>query len=844
MSTPAQKPSPSSGTPSDGLGYRVLGFDKKSGDRLEMLRLRPQFSSLPAFEAALREQAKRLDGFRHSSFARVRQIDRLANQAAGIAIVSNHLEGHRLADLLNTAEHHQVRVDVDTTLCLLRQLMGSLAALHATGDVSHGALTPDRILVTPDARLVVTEYVLAPALETLQWSREKLWQDAKVLLPASAEPARLDHQSDLMQAGFLALSLLVGRSLYGERQYPLPLADLAKQAKEQSVTVNGTPKPLSPALSTWLLRMLQVHPDGGFKTMSDAQAALEIVVADGYLAAPAAVEAFLQRCAAAAPADGDAKDSAPVPITAPQSHLAAAATAAADKIAAERASADKPAAPRPVAAPPPATSAAATPSRPVAAAAPAPPRPVAVPPKPAATPQPSSATPVAAKPAAVPPPAAKPSAPSTAPQPHLAAAAAAAAEKAATPITAAKPATTPPVAAKPAGASSTSSTGPTAVPASKPTPVPALTPVAAKADPKPDAVKPAAAAASASAASTPDLVRDSSLFSDQEIEQPKSRGKALVFAVIGVAALAAIGFGVMRYLNTGGTPAQASPDVAATSQGTISIDAAPKQAIVFIDEQQRGTTPLRVDLPAGPHTVKLEAEGGLTRTFDVTINAGKEVSHLVELTAKTGSLEVRSEPANGRVSLDGKHVGNTPTTIPDLQPGDHTLVVEGPQNTVRQTVKITAGVPASVLVPLSATPAAPQAGWLAVASTDELQVLENGEVVGSSRQEQILMQAGSHDLEFTHEGSGFTTTRRVTIAPGKVQRLTIALPDGTLSVNATPWAEVLMDGQKIGDTPIGNLTVRAGSHELIFRHPKLGERRQSIVVRPGQPTRVTVDLSK
>ena len=34
---------------SDALGYRVLGFDKKSGDRLEMLRLRPQLASSPAF---------------------------------------------------------------------------------------------------------------------------------------------------------------------------------------------------------------------------------------------------------------------------------------------------------------------------------------------------------------------------------------------------------------------------------------------------------------------------------------------------------------------------------------------------------------------------------------------------------------------------------------------------------------------------------------------------------------------------------------------------------------------------------------------------------------------------
>ena len=74
---------------SDALGYRVLGFDKKSGDRLEMLRLRPQLASSPAFEAAVRERQRRLADFRHAAYARVRQIDRPAGQNAALAIVSN-----------------------------------------------------------------------------------------------------------------------------------------------------------------------------------------------------------------------------------------------------------------------------------------------------------------------------------------------------------------------------------------------------------------------------------------------------------------------------------------------------------------------------------------------------------------------------------------------------------------------------------------------------------------------------------------------------------------------------------------------------------------------------------
>jgi len=86
------------------------------------------------------------------------------------------------------------------------------------------------------------------------------------------------------------------------------------------------------------------------------------------------------------------------------------------------------------------------------------------------------------------------------------------------------------------------------------------------------------------------------------------------------------------------------------------------------------------------------------------------------------------------------------------------------------------------------------------------------------------------------------TARPVTIAPGALSRLSIELPSGTLSVNAVTWAEVWLDGQRIGETPIANLTVRIGPHELVFRHPQLGERRRSVTVTLKAPARVGVDL--
>ena len=69
-------------------------------------------------------------------------------------------------------------------------------------------------------------------------------------------------------------------------------------------------------------------------------------------------------------------------------------------------------------------------------------------------------------------------------------------------------------------------------------------------------------------------------------------------------------------------------------------------------------------------------------------------------------------------------------------------------------------------------------------------------------------------------------------------------PKGTVAVNAVPWAEVWIDGDRIGETPIGNLSLPIGPHEIVFRHPELGELHHAVTVTLNTPARVSVDLRK
>ena len=255
---------------SDALGYRVLGFDKKSGDRLEMLRLRPQLASSPAFEAAVRERQRRLTDFRHAAFARVRQIDRPANQNAALAIVSNYADGQRLSDFLRQTQTTGTAIELIVAVCMLQQMVSAVAQLHAIGaDVSHGALNPERLVVTPAGRIVVTEYVAGAGLAALALTPQQAWQDYRLALPPDGSEA-FTQASDVYQLGYLGLTLVSGKSIY-DRQFPPPFATLLNGAEE--IGADGRTQPLHPSLVSWLTRALRLG--GPFASAIDAQASLD-----------------------------------------------------------------------------------------------------------------------------------------------------------------------------------------------------------------------------------------------------------------------------------------------------------------------------------------------------------------------------------------------------------------------------------------------------------------------------------------------------------------------------------------------------------------------------------------
>jgi hypothetical protein len=229
----------------------------------------------------------------------------------------------------------------------------------------------------------------------------------------------------------------------------------------------------------------------------------------------------------------------------------------------------------------------------------------------------------------------------------------------------------------------------------------------------------------------------------------------------------------------------------------------------------------------------------------ITVAAGAEVSQYLELpeTPSTGSLLIQSDPPGARVSVDGVVHGVAPVSVADLTPGDHEVVLQADGGSpVKQHVVIQAGVTSSVLAPVATASAGPLSGWLSVRSPVSIEIREGGRLLGTTDTDRIMMTAGRHELELVNETLGYRANRVVQIPPGKVAGLGVEMPPGSININAAPWAEVWIDGKRAGETPIGNLPISIGPHEIVFRHPQLGEKRQAVSVTLTAPVRLSVDM--
>jgi hypothetical protein len=724
---------------------------------------------------------------------------------------------------------------MDAAVGLLLQVMPALAKLHEAG-LSHGTLAPGRIIVTPTAQVVLLDAVYAAAVERLAFSRHTLWTAFGLLSAPSAGPVRLDARADIAQAALSAAALALGRTFSAGASPDLhqlvgELSDIAqiRSGDRFAESIRGF-------FQTALPRAGQT-PISADALCADVRRLADFIGVDtalGTLAELVRSAPAMDR-SVAVDFDDDEEDSAE-----PEARVPAARAPEIRVPEPRRESRSEPAPPRiepphdpqpaetslpaeflPTSAPalvqppipqelagfeppslPPLVAPAAQETFEIAASLSAAPPTTSTSWVPAVTPAPPTSGAVDAPP---PPPVPTPGPP--APSPWAVA----------TPIA---PPTVPTVFAAPITPLPVAPPAPYVPPPAATLPAPApYVPPPAVSFPPPAPFVPA--------------------------PLPPQPPPVLVAPPAPVAAPAPVQLQPPQKLKIKSEgPAGYTP--VRTAHTTMSRSAEPSghgASVPFLDrlaaeDQPRGV-PWKVVVAIA--LALLVTAGFLGRDFlldriETAPPATEPATAAKPVAAPTaGVLDVKSLPAGARVVLDGDEVGVTPLVLESVAPGRHTVVVSTETASVRRTVRIEAGKTVSLDLSVFA-------GWVAVFSPIPLHISEDGRALGTTDSGRILLPPGRHMLTLTNTDYAYSTKQAVEIVAGEERALNVT-PKGTVNVNAQPWAEVWVDGQRVGETPIANLEVALGAREFVFKHPQYGERKTVTTV-TSKPSAISVDFTR
>jgi hypothetical protein len=808
----------------DGLGRRTLVFDREGGGMLERLHVRPE---LVAFEASLRERMERLAAFEDERFARVQNIERTPD--GGLIVVSRFVVGTRVCDLLDAAAgvagDDATSPGIDAALGFLLEILPALAALHSTGKIAHGAVAPGRLTLTPAGQVIVLDSLFGQALERLQFNRRRLWSEFQIAMPSAARPAQFNFAADVSQASLTAMMIVVGR-MFREDELPHGLSSLVAEVVDIAQIAGSTR--FASRLQGILQRTLPLPTRRPYASADEAAAEVRQLAQEiGIPRCRAALTAFIADMSPEPDFEfvEDAAD--PIPVAA---HVAAREPEPAPQFVVPL---------KPIPVP---TVAVAEPAPAVAEFAPA-----------VAAAEPDALLEMLAVLHTESPTTAVPDDATPESETDWTSSLTGQSETTHEPVIALEPviAFEPVIALEPE---------PEAVATTEPVPAPHVQPEPSTTRRKPKrggkrgrdklhsaAIPPAPVVVPLPVTRTPFVPVDTGLHG--RVGEPLRQDFAPQLAPI----------------PTGLTRTPVSPTAASTPAVRVKSQPPAGYAPAAQRSDHRDTS--HRDISGIPY-VQRGAPEGVSPTFPRKLAAAaliimvvgvgigrvyiwKNQANAPEPTASTtaptrvslpalppatGSVDIVTQPAGTRVLVDGQAAGETPLTIDSLPPGRHILTFVTASGSLKKTVRIESGKTTSLEV-------AVYSGWVAVFAPIPLDISENGRGIGTTEEGHVMLAPGRHQLTLSNRELGYSSVQKVEIQPGEESAVTVQ-PVGELNANALPWAEVWIDGKKAGETPIAHLQVPLGTHEIVFKHPELGERRMTVQVTATAAVAVSADFTK
>jgi hypothetical protein len=108
----------------------------------------------------------------------------------------------------------------------------------------------------------------------------------------------------------------------------------------------------------------------------------------------------------------------------------------------------------------------------------------------------------------------------------------------------------------------------------------------------------------------------------------------------------------------------------------------------------------------------------------------------------------------------------------------------------------------------------------------------------------IFLAPGIHRIKLISKSKMINYKTTIRVESNRESTKTIMLKKGKLSVSVKPWADVYVNGKKLGQTPFPPKVLYEGTYNVTLKNPKYPSFNKTIRIKPGKTTLIMKDLKK
>jgi len=216
-----------------------------------------------------------------------------------------------------------------------------------------------------------------------------------------------------------------------------------------------------------------------------------------------------------------------------------------------------------------------------------------------------------------------------------------------------------------------------------------------------------------------------------------------------------------------------------------------------------------------------------------------ETYRLIVMRAKgLGILRIETDPPGAAVFLNGRYVGVTPRRVSGQRKGEYDLeLTKDGFVPIRMKIRLGAGEMKRISQKLV------RFGHVQVVSSPRgAKITLDGKDTGKLTPATLELPPGRYRIGVSLPGEP-EREKEVLVKSGSSVEVNFDLIQkgyGELIIDADPWAEVFLDGKKVGYTPLWLKRITSGRHKLRFANPNHPDIEREITLRRGEVGRVKV----